>query len=891
MSSTDLIMGSAGSSTAALPDPNFKNVSLLLSGDGTNGSQNNTFVAANYAAASALGGYSGYFNGSSGLTTPYNSNWILNTDFTIEGWIFPTDTGTSRAIIGTGDSGGNPGWDIQWTSTNTISSRWINTGGTVFTIASNALSANTWHHFALTLNGTTLTLYVNGTSAATATISGSARTTNYTLGIGQFGAYTAGQQFIGYTSNIRYVKGSVVYTGNFTPATTPLTAITNTQLLTCQSPTFVDNSSNNFTLTVNGNATVATATNSGMTITRNGNTTQGSFSPYGSNWGNYFNGSSYLSAPADASSNFGTGQFCVEAWFNQSVSSFAAILAKWEGGDNWLLATDGSLGLQFYYNGGSITGGSYTLGTWNHVAVTRDGSNVIRLFLNGTQVATVTSSFNSSTTSAVTIGNYSTNNKLTGYISNARIVKGSAVYTTAFTPSTTPLTAISGTSLLTCQSNRFIDNSSNAFAITVTGTPSVQRFSPFNPTSTNSTSVIGGSGYFDGTGDYLTLPAGSTDFIHQGTTDWTIECWFNTPLYNTSAPGGYGSLFSTTGNSGAIGFNVAINSNNAGDVTFSISNGVSAGAYSMSTAGGLWNTNTWNHIALTFNSTTKTGKIYLNGISRTLTTAGNGSFSGSTASNVPAIGRLQVALESQRYPYTGLISDIRVVNSIVYTTNFTPPATPVTAVSGTQLLTNFTNAGIPDLAMMNNLETVGNAQVSTSVKKYGTGSLYYPSSGTNYIVAPPNTAHNFGTGDFTIEMWCYMTSVAGYQFPIDLRTGSGFQPAICIGNNDGTMYFTINNTTDAIAVSGVFTTNAWHHVAICRSGTSTKMFLDGVQRGSTYTDTNNYTSGSAYLGTNALSPTTSNYVYRGYIDDVRITKGLARYTANFTPPALALPNQ
>jgi hypothetical protein len=73
-------------------------------------------------------------------------------------------------------------------------------------------------------------------------------------------------------------------------------------------------------------------------------------------------------------------------------------------------------------------------------------------------------------------------NPLTGYISNLRVVAGTALYTSAFTPSTTPLTAVSGTSLLTCQSNRFIDNSSNAFTITRNGDVSVQRFSPFAPT-------------------------------------------------------------------------------------------------------------------------------------------------------------------------------------------------------------------------------------------------------------------------------------------------------------------------------------------------------------------------------------------------------------------------
>jgi hypothetical protein len=83
-----------------------------------------------------------------------------------------------------------------------------------------------------------------------------------------------------------------------------------------------------------------------------------------------------------------------------------------------------------------------------------------------------------------------------------RVVKGSGV--TSVTVPTTPLTAISGTELLTCQTNRFVDNSTNNFAITVNGNTSVQPFSPFAPSAAYDPSVNGGSGYFDGSGDGVT---------------------------------------------------------------------------------------------------------------------------------------------------------------------------------------------------------------------------------------------------------------------------------------------------------------------------------------------------------------------------------------------------
>jgi hypothetical protein len=103
-----------------------------------------------------------------------------------------------------------------------------------------------------------------------------------------------------------------------------------------------------------------------------------------------------------------------------------------------------------------------------------------------------------------------------GYVSNVRVVKGTALYTSSFTPSTTPLTAVSGTSLLTCQSNSFKDNSTNNFTITRNGDTKVTNTNPFQINS-------GQSYYFDGSGDSL-YAVSSPNFTF-GTGDFTIEFW------------------------------------------------------------------------------------------------------------------------------------------------------------------------------------------------------------------------------------------------------------------------------------------------------------------------------------------------------------------------------
>jgi len=261
-----------------------------------------------------------------------------------------------------------------------------------------------------------------------------------------------------------------------------------------QNNTFLDSSTNNFT------------------ITRNGNTTQGSFSPYGSNWSNFFPADNrYLSVPSNTAFAFGTGDFTVEGWFYQTDdTTYPSAL---EIGNH--INTTGILFITKYGTGGNFaciySGGFYgangtTLNAWNHIAWVRS-SGVLQIYVNGVGSTSASFTNNLTDTATVTISNKSTFASIysfNGNISNLRVVKGTAVYTSNFTPSTAPLTAISGTSLLTCQSNRFIDTSSNAFAITVTGTPSVQRFNPFGTSTAYSTSVIGGSGYFDGSGDYLT---------------------------------------------------------------------------------------------------------------------------------------------------------------------------------------------------------------------------------------------------------------------------------------------------------------------------------------------------------------------------------------------------
>ena len=624
-----------------------------------------------------------------------------------------------------------------------------------------------------------------------------------------------------------------------------------------QNNTFIDSSTNAFT------------------ITRNGNTTQGTFSPYGSNWSNYFAYNSTAVNYLVSSSVSLSGTFTIEGYvywdgvgslpnmFTVGDSALSTGLEVYLSSGNWVV----------YSNGASrITSAAGVVGQWTYIAVTRSGSTVT-LYINGVSQGTWTSSATFSGTIKVGAEFYSSTyySSMSGYISNFRVNNTTAINSVP----TAPLTAISGTIFLTCQGNRFVDNSASPLTITVNGSPSVQRFSPFAPTAAYSTATIGGSGYFDGSGDYLSLTM--TGGVGSG--DFTIEYWlYPSSLYN------YITVFAT--NRASNGLNVGTQA--AGQIVMYVdgSGEVLRGTTAMKA-------NSWNHCAFTRSGTTLRG--YLNGV-----LDATGTSSANFSQTFSCIGALASGGGGGGENTTGYISDLRVVSgTALYTgSTLTVPTAPLTAVSNTRLLTNFTNAGIIDNAMMNNLETVGNAQISTSVKKYGTGSLAF--DGTGDWLRPPLTPQAaLGSGDFTVEFWARVTDT-GIAFDFCGTATWGYY--IGAGKSGWSVSFASSlvsfsyqsNNSYVIATnfSGTgLSANTWYHIAIVRSSGVIKCYINGVASATTISSSANIASNTygVWVGT-AGDGDTYGYLMNGYIDDLRITKGYARYTANFTPPTAAFPN-
>ena len=607
--------------------------------------------------------------------------------------------------------------------------------------------------------------------------------------------------------------------------------------------TFVDSSTNN------------------LTVTRFGNTTQGSFSPYGSRWSNYFDGTGdYLTLPTTSGIfNFGTGDFTIEAWvFPTALSGYKQIAGP----------TYSTTGAVLYLLDGTATvytnspiaqtpANSVVLNTWQHIAAVRAGGT-LKIYIDGVEKSSA--SFTSSLTavngaiggrtSAPTQENYS------GYLSNLRVVKA-AVYSANFTPSTTPLTAIANTSLLTCQSNRFIDNSANSFAITRFGDTKVERFSPFGLASAYTPQELGGSIYYDGTGDYLQVANNASNQMGSG--DWTAEAW----VYITS----YSSLNSVFAKGGTTTDWFLGTTATSGRLYF----GVGTTDY-FATTGPVVPINTWCHVALVRSGTTLS--TYLNGVLGNTQTGITQNFASTGVLN---IGR---GRDTSTNYFSGYISNSRLVKgTAVYTANFTPPTAPVTAVAGTTLLLNGTNAGIYDASTLNNLETLGDIKTSTAISKWGTSSVAFDGNG-DYLSIPysPMFAQ---TGRYTVEGWFYPTSTASSVQALFARNAGGYFGIVWTGST-----LKVDKHGVGIQISGTTTLalNTWHHWAMTFDGTTTRLFANGVLQGSV-AGTGGEAIAVTTIGYYTATPSSSFY---GYMSDFRFTRGVARYTANFTPPA-ALP--
>lgn len=265
-----------------------------------------------------------------------------------------------------------------------------------------------------------------------------------------------------------------------------------------------------------------------------------------------------------------------------------------------------------------------------------------------------------------------------------------------------------------------------------------------------------------------------------------------------------------------------------------------------------------------------------------------------TPSNVPGGGRTR--------DYTAT----PVANSVIYT-----PAPRTFQVRNTDPGVNYpeqlkffltgdgaadNSTDIRNLISDNNMTRQGAIKFSTTQKKYGTGALFLNGAGDRLII-PTAEIGNILTGDMTLETWVYPTS-NGANRPIFAQwnqSSAGVPHAglvFWLNNGVFQVYFVPFNSGAPINTGVTVALNSWTHLAMSRSGTSLRLFVNGVQAGATTTVsgnlsgvTTNFSVGNYYSSAGTLPATGAND-FAGYIDELAVWQGTARYTANFTPAQL-----
>lgn len=600
---------------------------------------------------------------------------------------------------------------------------------------------------------------------------------------------------------------------------------------------------------------------SSQLFTRVGNPTQGSFSPFSqSGWSNYFDGTG--DSLTWTGTTVGAGAFSCEFFIfstNGYSSMRAPIGVAGTGSTNaFEVRISSATVIQIGKYNVSLT--SFTVPTlkaytWHHIVLCRDSSNRTTVFVDGTRsstgAVTLATDFSAATSRIGQLDGGANAGEVTGYISDVRLIVGSTPYDptqSTITVPTSKLTAVSGTQLLTCQDNRFKDNSTNNFTITGNGDAAVVPFSPFAPTAAYSTSTVGGSGYFDGSGDSITRTVGSTISLTTSE-DYTLEAFAYANAISDAR-----CIFFTR--PGASGYTFILRY--AGTTMWQLyfPGGNTAYTFNGSNSG----FKQWVHHAIVRRSGTL--YWYING-----TQVYSVANSTSTSDTYLEVGNYAA------YYWNGYISNFRFVKgTAVYTGNFTPPTAPLTAITNTQVLLNFTNAGIIDYTGRNIIETVSNAKVSTAVSKYGGGSVALDGT-EDYLFFSPlnNNLYNFGTVDFTLEFWINPNVVN--QSAVWLFNWNT-EPRLQLTNQTLEWY---SAGVARITSGNILTAGVWTHVALVRSNGVTKLYAGGTQTGSDFSDTTNYSQQIFSIG--GGSPW-----FNGLLDDIRVTRGYARYVTNFTPP-------
>ena len=634
---------------------------------------------------------------------------------------------------------------------------------------------------------------------------------------------------------------------------------------------------------------------SNHTITANGNVTQGSFGPFArpdGEWGVNFDGSNDRLRTNASNLDITTEAFTAEAWifpvssmdqYDIIVCMFAASHGS-NANQTWSIRAGSGNEIEIVtISSGTQTvqsAGTANIGAWNHVAISRNGTTMYAALNGAVTSKSCASSLNGheyfyiGAADANGSGAYFFN----GVISNVRYEIGNARYTSNYTVPTSKLTATTNTKILTCQSNRFVDNSTSNNTFLISSTPAVTSFGPFLTSSVYDPAVNGASAYSPADADKLTA-ASSADFAF-GTGDFCVEAW----VYPTTVSSDLQIVFSS--NITGTGNYIFLHFNNS-----KISIGSST-VFALEASTSTITANAWSHLCWCRDSGTNIG--FVNGVKiGTSTTTISWIQNGATVAAYPGSG----------LGVDGYVSDVRVVkgSNPRGTSSFTPPTAPLTAITNTKLLLNMADGQAIDSAAQNNLTLVGTAKTSTAQKLFGTASLLL--DGDSDLVTLPADVGRLSSGnapiDFTIELaFRLAANVGGTPNSIIARwETSGAQRSWMVRmdnvSSENKIKFFDSSTGSnnaSTTFSTAFSSETWYQIALVSTSGAVKLYVNGTADSTTHTWTtgvfNAPYDSTALLSIGANVPSNPDNFFNGNIDEVRLSK-FARYTSNFTAPTAA----
>jgi hypothetical protein len=876
-----------------------------------------------------------YYLNATNATVPSNGWTSLAGQFTIEYWTNFISAPTTNPMIGVLSAGGfniyNDGTRITpnlFGSANIFNSTFLLSG----------ITLGNWYHIAVTRNAANLmTMWVNGSSVGSATT-----TTVYTVGAWQIG--NAG--YVGYVSNFRATLGVAVYTGTFTPPAAPLaltqSAGTNIAALTQPSyGNYFNGTSQALYFTAGTSVNLGTGDytiEAWVYVTSTAAAQKLIFC----NWAGgansyqlYLNGATNQIAFQVFNQGNTPGASDVvptNAWTHVAISKIGTTLYVFNNGTLTTTTTgltNSAAGTLAFPVIGAASGGSslYFPGYISNLRITKGQGLFTGNFTPSTSPLTTTTVGATGAGAASTLTGvvalltcqsttfidnsssaYALTNVGSTFISPFNpFATGSVTLLTAQSSSFVDATATAATltttgvsvganpfntpyvALLTCQSPTFVDNSSSNGVVTVNGLSQTHTWSPFGYTAQSNALVAynpttaPGSIYLNGSTDYLSLP--SNVGLQMGASDFTIESWVY-PTIQGNANGG--PIISLDVNAS---FFAAIR---LGFGTFTAQSGFPIFLL-MSVNGTTWDLNVtsgigvlmpyfWSHVAVTKTGTSV--RVFINGVQQ-------GSTQTLTSATLMTgtsywVGYLNAA--SVQY-YTGYQTSVRVTKGTnLYTGPFQPPAAPLSPVTNTTLLLLGSNAAIYDYSQNSNLNTI-TASISTSVRKYGTGSIAFV--GTGYIKYPlaPGWQFAFLLGDFTVEFWMYVTSTPTTEYIIWESQTTGAFTVHKRAASSGLSFNAYGGTERLIQADASIPLNTWQFIAISRNSGTTNAYVNST-RTLTFADTQSYALPAAATPYTMGARNGGTLYMPGYIDDFRITLGVGRYSgATITVPQQAFPNQ